>query len=88
MVVVVAMTQPKYLDERFTPNRRVVFITFGAGGQNYIDAGNRLIGQAKSTGLFDQNTLYTEDTLRSDPDFWKLHHQFIQENNRGYGYWL
>ena len=31
-----------------------VFITFGAGGQNYIDAGKRLIKQAKSTGYFDK----------------------------------
>lgn len=28
-----------------------VFITFGAGGQNYIDAGKRLIKQAKKQDI-------------------------------------
>jgi len=30
------------------------FITFGGGGQNYIDAGNRLINQALNLNLFDE----------------------------------
>ena len=28
-----------------------IFITFGGGRKNYIDAGNRLVRQAKSTGF-------------------------------------
>ena len=65
-----------------------VFITFGAGGQNYIDAGKRLIKQAKSTGYFDKIILYTEKDLKNDKCFWNQHSLFISKNKRGYGYWI
>lgn len=65
-----------------------VFITFGAGGQNYIDAGKRLIKQAKSTGYFDKTILYTEKDLKNDKHFWNPHSEFISKNKRGYGYWI
>lgn len=64
------------------------FITFGGGGKNYIDAGNRLVGQAKSLELFDNIVLYTDDYLKNDIEFWKQHHEFIEKNRRGYGYWI
>jgi hypothetical protein len=65
-----------------------VFITFGSGGQNYIDAGKRLIKQAKLTGYFDKIKLYTEKDLIIDEEFWNRHSKFISENKRGYGYWI
>ena len=65
-----------------------VFITFGAGGPNYIDAGKRLIKQAKSTGYFDKIILYTEKDLKNDKEFWNKHSLFISKNKRGYGYWI
>ena len=64
------------------------FITFGAGGQRYIDAGNRLLNQSNNVELFDKTTLFTEDDLKSDVDFWSQHSNFIEHNRRGYGYWL
>ena len=65
-----------------------VFITFGAGGPNYIDAGKRLIKQAKSTGHFDKTILYTAEDLKNDKEFWNQHSNFISKNKRGYGYWI
>ena len=65
-----------------------VFITFGAGGPNYIDDGKRLIKQAKSTGHFDRTILYTAEDLRNDKEFWNQHSNFISKNKRGYGYWI
>lgn len=65
-----------------------VFITFGAGGQNYIDAGERLIKQAKSTGYFDKIILYTDKDLKNDKEFWNRHCDFITKNKKGYGYWI
>ena len=65
-----------------------VFITFGAGGENYIDAGKRLIKQAKSTGYFDKIILYTDTDLKNDNYFWSQHSEFISRNKRGYGYWI
>jgi len=64
------------------------FITFGAGGQNYIDAGNRLINQVNNTELFDKTILYTDIDLKNDPEFWNKHSNFILKNKKGFGYWL
>ena len=65
-----------------------VFITFGANGKNYIDAGNRLLQQAQSTELFDEAYFYTDIDLKNDTEFWSQHGEFIITNKRGYGYWL
>tara|TARA_B100000579_G_C22684950_1_gene782162 strand:- start:30 stop:815 length:786 start_codon:yes stop_codon:yes gene_type:complete len=64
------------------------FITFGAGEQNYINAGKRLVKQAKSTGYFDKTILYTDKDLKNDKHFWNQHSEFISKNKRGYGYWI
>lgn len=65
-----------------------VFITFSAGGDHYIQAGNRLISQAKATGYFDRLILYTDKELKEDTQFWDKHSSFIINHKRGYGYWL
>lgn len=64
------------------------FITFGAGGPNYTEAGYRLLNQSKNVELFDKTSLYTEDFLKKDVEFWNRHKDFIEKNRRGYGYWL
>lgn len=64
------------------------FITFGAGNQDFIDAGHRLAGQATSTGKFDSVRLFTDMDLRDDLEFWSKHSEFILKNRRGYGYWI
>ena len=65
-----------------------ICITFAAGAQKYIDAANRLINQAKMTHIFDQTILYTVKDLQEDTEFWCKHGNFIENNPRGYGYWL
>jgi hypothetical protein len=67
---------------------QTIFITFGGGTQNYVDAGIRLSKQAYSTNIFTKILLYTHHYLHSDADFWNKHSQFILNNRRGYGYWL
>jgi hypothetical protein len=64
------------------------FITFGAGGQNYYDAVNRLINQVKILNIFDKIIGYTDNDLKNDVEFWTKHSNFIENNKRGYGYWL
>jgi hypothetical protein len=64
-----------------------LLITFGSH-DNYIDAGKRLIKQAKSTDIFTKLILYTLDDLKNDNNFWSKHHKFITENKRGCGYWI
>ena len=63
------------------------FITFGSHN-NYIDAGQRLVKQAKALNIFTEIILYTADDLKKDVDFWNKHNIFINNNRRGYGYWL
>ena len=63
------------------------FITFGSH-DNYIDAGKRLLKQASELNLFTKTILYTPDDLKKNIDFWDTHNNFINNNKRGYGYWL
>jgi hypothetical protein len=64
------------------------FITFGAGSQNYYDAVDRLINQAINLNLFDKTIKYNDSYLKNDTEFWNQHSTFIENNKRGYGYWL
>ena len=63
------------------------FLTFGSHN-NHIEAGQRLLGQVKSLELFDNLYFYTGDDLKKDKEFWNRHGTFIENNKRGYGYWL
>jgi hypothetical protein len=65
----------------------ITFITFGSHS-HYIDAGKRLIQQAKELNIFTKCILYTSEDLKKDNEFWNTHQKFIEENKRGYGYWL
>ena len=65
----------------------VRFITFGSHA-NYIEAGERLCNQAVSLKLFNHIKLYTFENLKSDPEFYNKHIDFILKNKRGGGYWL
>jgi hypothetical protein len=65
----------------------IVFLTFGSH-DNFIDAGKRLIEQAKRLNIFTKYILYTSEDLKNDTEFWKEHSEFILNNPRGYGYWL
>lgn len=65
----------------------IKFITFGSH-DNYIDAGNRIIQQAKELNIFTETILYTPDYLKNDTVCWNMHSEFIKKNKRGYGYWL
>uniref|UniRef100_A0A6C0DSW1 Uncharacterized protein n=1 Tax=viral metagenome TaxID=1070528 RepID=A0A6C0DSW1_9ZZZZ len=65
-----------------------VFITFGAGSQDYLEAVQRLTGQARALHLFDSIVGFTDVDLRADEAFWAKHGTFIEKHNRGFGYWI
>ena len=65
----------------------ITFITFGSDNK-YIGARNRLINQAQNLNMFDNIKLYTDIDLKNDNEFWEQHKDFIQNNMKGYGYWL
>jgi hypothetical protein len=66
--------------------RKYVFITFGSG--IYKRAVDRICLEAKNFQIFNEINGYTERDLKADPNFWNTHGNFIQNNKRGYGYWL
>jgi hypothetical protein len=65
----------------------IYFITFGSHN-NYVDAAKRLVKQAENLQIFDKIIMYTLDDLILSNIFWKSHQNFIQNNPRGFGYWL
>ena len=66
----------------------LTFLTFGGPSQNYHSAVNRITNEAKRFELFDNIVGLTEDYLKNDTVFWKKHQTFMENNSRGYGYWL
>jgi hypothetical protein len=85
IILFLYITQHK---EEFEDNVKKVFITFGAGGDNYIQAGERLKKQVIELNVFDEVMFYSDDYLKKDSSFWNKHSNFIENNKRGYGYWI
>jgi len=66
----------------------LTFITFGGGGKMFYDAVERLTNQASNLNLFNNIVGYTDKDLLNDDIFNDKHYNFIQNNKRGYGYWI
>ena len=62
------------------------FITFGSKGFYY--ACKRIHKQADDLKLFDKFHIYYDTDLKNDSQFLNEHSNFIENNPRGYGYWL
>jgi hypothetical protein len=67
---------------------KIYFITFGGPSQNYLDAVNRICNQATEFNIFDEIIGYTDSYLKADKDFWDTHGNFIERNERGYGFYI
>jgi hypothetical protein len=63
-------------------------ISFGGGSSNYHDAVTRVSNELSNINIFDKIIEYTDNDLYSDLDFWEMNGEFIEQNKRGYGYWL
>lgn len=63
------------------------FITFATKGI-YQRRANTLISEIKKLNIFDEIIMITDEDLKADTSFWKRHSNFIENNERGYGYWL
>jgi hypothetical protein len=75
--------------ESFTDSQNKIWATiFGGGGDNYYDAVKRLDRELKETSAFHEIVPYTDKDLKEDPQFWEKHKDFIENNKRGYGYWI
>jgi hypothetical protein len=66
---------------------KVRLISFGT--RNYRNNLVRLRRQAEQLGVFDGGIhMYTEEDLPKMMSFWEKHGKFVQNNPRGYGYWI
>lgn len=64
-----------------------ILLTFGTTGE-YEKRAERLVNLMKELDIFDKIILLTEQDLKNDPIFWNQHKTFIENNKRGYGYWV
>jgi len=76
-----------YNEPYATPNTpKVYFLSFAS--DSFYNALNRIKDQAKSMNIFDEILCMTDKDLKNDKEFWAKHGNFIEQNGRGYGYWL
>jgi hypothetical protein len=64
------------------------FITFGGPTENYHNSVRRICEEAKNLDYFDEIKGFTEYDLKNNRIFWEKHKNFIENNFRGYGYWI
>ena len=67
------------------------FITFSANTPQYPNLTKRVkivCDQAKSLHYFDNIIGYTDQDLKQDTEYWGKHRDFIENNQRGYGYYI
>ena len=87
IIILISSTVCKYVDY-YSPNSKKVFLSFGGPTENYHNAVKRIVNEAKNLEIFDSIIPYTEKELKLDADFWDKNGQFLENNKRGYGYWL
>lgn len=64
------------------------FISFGGPHPSYYKALNRLLHEALDLNIFTSIKGFTDKDLKEDTTFWKQHGKFLENNKRGYGFWL
>ncbi len=64
------------------------FLTFGGPLPNYHNAVNRICIEAKNLRVFHEIIGKTDYDLKQDKEFWMLHGNFLENNKRGFGFWL
>jgi len=75
--------------ENFDNNTQKIYaMSFGGGNQNYHDAVKRIENEMYIVNVFDKIYIYTDYDLKNDNSFWNKHAKFIENNSRGYGYWI
>ena len=55
---------------------------------NYKTAKERFSKELKNTNFFNDVFVLDDTYLKNQPEFWSKHSIFIENNTRGYGYWI
>ena len=64
------------------------FLTFGGPNKNYHDRVSNLCTEAAKLNFFSEIIGLTDNDLKSDEKFWRKHCHFIDNNLKGYGFWI
>ena len=70
-------------------NNKIYLLSFG--NDRFYGALNRINIQGKTFKIFDDIITITDVDLKTNPefsDFWNTNKDFIENNKRGYGYWI
>jgi hypothetical protein len=65
---------------------KLYFITFG--NEIYYNSLKNISKEVENFNIFDEIIIITDKDLKNNIDFWNNHSNFIEDNKRGYGYWL
>jgi len=72
-----------------TPVEQIkTFLTFGGPSSNFHHAVKRICKEVEQLQFFDNIRGYTDIDLKEVKEFWNRHSHFIENNPRGYGYWI
>lgn len=67
---------------------RFVALTFGGGNRRFNDALTRFKVQFEELEIFDEIITINDKNLKEKEEFWEKNGKFIENNKRGYGYWV
>ena len=65
---------------------KLIFLTFG--NEYYYNSLDRIRKEVESFNIFNDILIYNDKNLKEDTTFWEKHKYFIENNHRGYGYWI
>jgi hypothetical protein len=68
--------------------QKKIFITFGGPSTNYHNSVIRICNEARELNFFNNVYGFTDMDLKQDKVFWDKHGHFIENNKKGYGYWI
>ena len=78
-----------YIAENFiNDSRKKWVLAFGGGDTKFHNAAYRVSNEISHIEVFDEKHILTDTDLKKDTIFWEKHKQFIENNKRGYGYWI
>ncbi len=68
--------------------QRILFVSFAAPTESWHALVNQLCQSVKANCPNIETIAYTEKDLQKDEEFWNKHGEFVENNKRGYGYWI
>jgi hypothetical protein len=88
LILIKIYIQPATVELFVNKNRQLYFMSFGGPTEKYHNAVTRICKEAEAFDVFNHIIKVTDHDLKEDYEFWNTHGEFIEQNTRGYGYWI